>query len=307
MNPTPGISVIIPTHNRAALLRECVASVFRQTWVDWEMIIVDDASRDETARVIESVADDRVRSVRNDTPANAAAARNQGARLAAGDILTFLDDDDLYLPEKLERTWHAFQTNAESGVVVSGFDTGALVVSVDWHGDVAGKLAKRFYTLPTSILAVRASVFDRLGGFDDTMTPSEDFEFCIRASRVTKFQSLPQPLVFHRQHSGPRLIDNRMLTEASFTRMVTKNFGDGRGGIGPRGRRLLCSWKGQGHAGRARVSFANGDRRGAQEHSRAALWCEPLNIRRWLQWGLYRVFPSGSWFARWYRRARVRL
>jgi glycosyltransferase involved in cell wall biosynthesis len=123
------VSVIIPTHHRPGLLKEAVASVLGQTWQEFELVIVDEATTDETAQVIRGFSDSRVRSIRNEQPRGAAGARNRGAAVATGEILSFLDDDDYYLPEKLASTVAAFQPSEKIGVVVSGFTSGNFQVS----------------------------------------------------------------------------------------------------------------------------------------------------------------------------------
>jgi glycosyltransferase involved in cell wall biosynthesis len=301
------VSVIIPTHHRPGLLGEAVASVLNQTWKDLELIIVDEATTDETAQVIRSFFDPRIRSIRNERSLGAAGARNRGASLATGEILSFLDDDDYYLPEKLARTVEAFRRSDKIGVVVSGFTSGRLEVLRAFEGHVFKKLTNRFYTLPTSILAVRRSLFEALGGFDETMPPSEDYEFCLRAAQVTEFASILEPLVFHRQHTGGRLVDDLAGARKTFEKVVRKNLSDPEGRPTRSGRRLLDSFDGQTYAGLARESFASGDSSNARRYIRAALYREPGVWRRWAQFALYHCTPAGPWVKRLLSRRVVKL
>lgn len=301
------VSVIIPTHHRPALLKEAVASVLEQTWSDFEVIIVDEATTDETAQVIRAFSDPRIRSVRNEISLGAAGARNSGAALATGEIISFLDDDDCYLPDKLAKTVASFQRSDKIGVVVSGFLIDDFPVIPAFEGNVFDKLSKRFYTLPTSILAVRRSVFEALGGFDKTMAPSEDVEFCLRAAQVTEFASIPEPLVFHRQHAGPRLVDDLDRARRTFKRVVEKNLSDPQGRLTRRGRRLIDSWEGQTSAGLARLSFCSGDSGNARRYIRAALYREPGSWKRWAQFGVYHFMPAGSWVQRLLSRKSARM
>jgi len=301
------VSIIIPTHHRPALLKEAVASVLGQTWQDFELVIVDEATRDETADVIRTFSDPRIRSIRNEQPLGVSGARNCGAALATGEILSFLDDDDYYLPEKLAKTVAAFQRSDKIGVVVSGFTAGHLQISPHFEGNVFRTLSNRFYTLPTSILAARRSVFEALGGFDETMTHSEDFDFCLRAARVTEFASIAEPLVFHRQHGGPRLIDDLDSAQKTFRQMVKKNLSDPQGRPTRSGRRLYDSWEGQRYAGLARESFSLGDSGNARRCIRAALYREPRVWRRWAQFAVYHFTPAGPWVQRLLSRKAVKL
>jgi len=301
------VSIIVPTHHRPDFLKEAVASVLGQTWQDFELIIVDEATTDRTAEVIRSFTDSRVRSIRNEPSLGAAGARNRGASIATGEILSFLDDDDYYLPEKLAKTVAAFQRGDQIGLVVSGFSTGALQVSPDFEGKVFQKLCKRFYTLPTSILAVRRGLFVALGGFDETMPPSEDYEFCLRAARITEFASIPEPLVYHRQHGGGRLVDDLDVARKTFDQMLRKNLSDSQGRLTRDGRRLLGSFEGQTHAGLARESFRSGDSANARRHIRAALYREPAVWRRWAQCAVYHLTPPGPWVGRLLSRKSVKM
>lgn len=99
----PTVSVIVPTYNRATLLERALASVRAQTYRDWEVIIVDDHSDDDTAEVVAGFNEARFRFVQFHSPGVIAAARNHGIRLACGEIVAFLDSDDLWYPTKLER------------------------------------------------------------------------------------------------------------------------------------------------------------------------------------------------------------
>ena len=97
------ISVIIPTYNRASLLPRALDSVLRQTWEDLEVIVVDDASRDDTPQVMAACTDPRVRYIRLEKNSGACVARNTGVAQARGEWIAFQDSDDLWLPEKLEK------------------------------------------------------------------------------------------------------------------------------------------------------------------------------------------------------------
>ncbi|MDQ3809566.1 MAG: glycosyltransferase, partial [Chloroflexota bacterium] len=98
----PVVSVIIPTYNRAAYLREAVASVRAQTYATWELIVVDDGSTDDTWAYLSSLREHRLRVIAQAHCGNPASLRNVGLRAARGEYIAFLDSDDLWAPEKLE-------------------------------------------------------------------------------------------------------------------------------------------------------------------------------------------------------------
>jgi len=119
----PFFSVIIPTFNRASLLPRAIDSVLKQTFADWEVIIVDDGSKDNTKEVVEKYADQRIRYIYQ-TNAERSVARNNGIDNAKGQYICFLDSDDYYLPNRLELLHHEL---INRGMPVGIFYTGLLV------------------------------------------------------------------------------------------------------------------------------------------------------------------------------------
>src|SRR5262245_24547581 len=97
----PLVTVVIPTHNRAGRVRSAIESVLHQTYADFEIVVVDDASEDGTENTVRGVLDPRVRYIRHAVARGDAAARNTGIRNSTGEYVAFLDDDDEWLPEKL--------------------------------------------------------------------------------------------------------------------------------------------------------------------------------------------------------------
>lgn len=97
------VSIIMPSYNTARFIAETVRSVLAQTYTDWELIIVDDCSTDNTDEVVATFTDPRIRYLKNETNSGAAVSRNRALREATGRWIAFLDSDDLWLPEKLER------------------------------------------------------------------------------------------------------------------------------------------------------------------------------------------------------------
>ena len=190
MTATPKISVIIPTYNRAALLPRAVGSVLAQTYADFELLIVDDCSTDDTPAVIAGFTDSRVRSLRQDTNRGRSAARNTGIGAARGEFLAFLDSDDEFTPTSLADRLAVFESAPPEVALVYGW----MYVVDDTTGE---KWPNRFAELegeaafnhaleakeiaPTSALLVRTSAAKSVGGFDERLAAAEDqyFIFCI--------------------------------------------------------------------------------------------------------------------------------
>jgi len=115
-NPT--VSVIISTYNRAHLIGRAIQSVLNQTYQDFEVIVVDDGSTDNTEEIVKSFNDPRIRYIRHEKNKGAAAARNTGIKAARGKYIAFQDSDDEWLPEKLEKQMKVFENAPpEAGVV----------------------------------------------------------------------------------------------------------------------------------------------------------------------------------------------
>lgn len=195
------VSVVIPTYNRAATLSRAIDSALEQTIDDLEVVVVDDGSTDETASVLAGYEDPRVRPVVHPTNQGANVARNTGIEHARGEYVAFLDSDDLWCPEKLERQLATLDDRSDRWVGVycdSRFElsgpSGRLrtaVASVLARGDseptmeggeqLAGEiLADTVQPGAGSTVLVRTSVARAVGGFDETLDRFQDPEFCLR-------------------------------------------------------------------------------------------------------------------------------
>ena len=206
----PAVSVVIPTRNRAGLLGAAIRSALAQSFADLEVLVVDDASDDETPEVIAAAtADPRVRAHRLPHRSGGAAARNFGIARARGEYVAFLDDDDEWLPEKLARQLELFaQGSPRLGVVYSSYlvverETGRVVGRkvADQRGDLSRVLPVRNVVGGTSSVVVRRSCFDRVGRFDETLPSFQDYDLWIRFSREFDFDFVERDLLKYYLHS----------------------------------------------------------------------------------------------------------
>lgn len=214
----PPVSIVLPTYNRADVVGRSIKSVLNQTYTDFELVIVDDASTDETATVIERFGDDRIRYVSHDENKGAAAARNTGIQAAVGEIIAFQDSDDTWKERKLNRQVEIFDTaGRDVGVVYTGtwrqlpgYRTYIPGPDVEpKEGDISGALLKENFVTPQAA-AVRTECFDRVGVFDDRLPPLEDWELWLRISEDFKFRFIDEPLVTaYQQHDSISLDDER--------------------------------------------------------------------------------------------------
>ncbi|MGO9622289.1 MAG: glycosyltransferase family 2 protein [Desulfobaccales bacterium] len=199
----PALSVIIPTYNRAPLVKEAVASVLAQTWRDFEVLVVDDASRDGTAEAL-AVFGSRIRLLRSPARLGVAAARNLGVTAARGQWLAFLDSDDLWRPEKLARQM-AYLAGLPELVLCQTEETwerrGLKVNQPRSHGKIGGWIffpsLERCLVSPSAVVLHR-TVFQKHGGFDENLPAAEDYDLWLRLSWRYQIGLLPEALVIKR-------------------------------------------------------------------------------------------------------------
>jgi glycosyltransferase involved in cell wall biosynthesis len=210
----PLVSVILPTKNRADLLGRSIRSVLAQTFRDFELIIVDDNSSDNTGEMVRSFDDARIIYDRLRENKGAAAARNRGIELAKGRLIAFQDDDDEWLEGKLQKEVKVFEENTypDLGIVftnmwvignkISEISRPILIRPAD--GFVFNDaLFGRLKDIGIQTALIRREVFDAVGGFDENFPRWIDHEFFIRASRQFLFYQIDEPLVnWHTSSSG---------------------------------------------------------------------------------------------------------
>jgi len=197
------ISVVLPTHNGAKFLDSAIDSVVAQTWEDWELLVVNDASTDGTAQKIESWVekDERIRAVPLDRNLGLPAALNAGFRLARGAHYSWTSDDNWYRPDALAKMIDALEAEPRSDVVFSGY------TEVDENGTPRHEIPARWHdnlVLGNRIgpcFLYRREVDATLGGCSEVLTIAEDYDFWLRASRQFQLRPLDESLYFYRVHA----------------------------------------------------------------------------------------------------------
>jgi glycosyltransferase involved in cell wall biosynthesis len=195
------ISVIIPTHNRADLLPRAIGSVLSQSYKNLECIVVDDASADNGEAVVDQLDDDRLVYLRHETNRGASAARNTGIAQAKGEMIAFLDDDDEWLPSKLEKQVSLLKVAPpQVGMVycwMDYYDHGRLIKEhhPTYRGYVFPHVLDRQRIGGCPTLLVRRSVLDDVGGFDESLPRGNDGDFIRRVCRKYHVDLVPEVLV----------------------------------------------------------------------------------------------------------------
>lgn len=201
----PLISVIIPTYNRGAFIKEAVDSVFAQTYKNTEVIIIDDGSTDNTKEIIASYKD-RVY-YQYKTNSGITATRNKGLELATGKYVAFLDSDDVWLPNKLEEQLKIIEKDENVGMVCSMMEN-IDENGVSYHtlkpkikpGDTVETLILNGSAL-TSTYLLRRNLLDKVGLFDRNVRIFEDLDLVLRFAEVSKVVNIDQVLALYRYHN----------------------------------------------------------------------------------------------------------
>jgi glycosyltransferase involved in cell wall biosynthesis len=227
----PRVSVIIPTYNRAHLIGQAIDSLLAQTYHDFEVIVVDDGSTDNTQAVLSRYGD-RITYIFQKN-AGPSAARNTGIRASKGELLAFLDSDDMMSPTKLALQVAYLEAHPEVGVVYSGWqylsEDGTTVqgeVRPDREGEILKDLLVEGYLFPPVAALMRRECIDRVGVFDESLPTYEDPEFWIRIALAGyRFGCIEQPLCQWRMTSGS-LGNDLVKLEHTFPIVLQKVFSD---------------------------------------------------------------------------------
>lgn len=211
----PKVSVIIPTYNRAEFLRSAIRSVLDQSVQDFEIVIVDDGSKDNTEEIVRSFNDKRIKYIHHETNKGAAGSRNTGLMHSNGEYIAFLDDDDEWLPEKLKMGVDLLENSPPKiGGVYSGFfkvdrTNGRVLVQITptKRGDIFHDMFIENWVGTSSIVLLRKGCFEKVGLFDEGIVFGEDYDMWIRISKEFHFEYIKTPLVRYYIH-GNRLSTN---------------------------------------------------------------------------------------------------
>ena len=209
----PFFSVVIPTHNRAEMLRDAIRSVLAQTFQKFEMLVVDDYSTDHTREVVGSFNDKRIKYIINDRGGGGAGTRNAGIFRAKGKWVAFLDDDDIWLPQKLTLLhMKILEDDGSAGLIYTGaaaydFENKRELQSriPEKEGWLQNDLLCRNYIGSYSAVAVRTDLLLNVGGLDENFTALQDRELYTRIARLTRVAFIRANLSYIRVANADRI------------------------------------------------------------------------------------------------------
>ena len=305
----PNVSVVIPTYNSAKFLVESINSVLDQNYKDYEIIVIDDGSTDNTKEVLMPFMS-KIRYIfkENGGPAS---ARNMGISQSKGKYIAFLDSDDLWLPEKLELQISMLEKRPDVGLVHSDatlFDESGKLENLHkgldrkyLHGDIFPHLFTRNFIMTLTVIA-KKECFENVGLFDKNLLRAQDYDMWLRISNNFGIGYIDGPLAMHRDHGEQisKNTDKTLLYAMKVIEKTIENCPDIESKIGyPPKHRFAALYFSAGYD-----YFERNNSHQAREHFLTALSYKPLDLKISI-YCLSTLLGSRSVFLM--RRARQRL
>jgi glycosyltransferase involved in cell wall biosynthesis len=200
----PTISVIVPVFNGEKTIQRTIHSILNQSFADFELIVINDGSKDLTLLIIDNIKDPRLK-IFSYPNAGLSASRNRGVHQAAGEYISFIDADDLWTTDKLEVQFKALQANPDAAVAYSWthyidesdqFLRGGSYISLS--GNVYPKLLELNFLENGSNALIRKQALDEVGEFDESLAAAEDWDIFLRLAARYPFVAVPSPQILYR-------------------------------------------------------------------------------------------------------------
>lgn len=212
----PAISVIMPNYNGALLISRGIDSVIRQTFLDFELIVVDDGSKDESVSVVKRFRDQRIHLLQQDHE-GVCAARNRGIGHARGEYIAFLDSDDTWAPTFLDRLHEAIVHTPDAAIAYCGWQNIGLrserdkgFIPPDYETSAKLEFWVRNTRWPIHAALTKKEAIVAAGGFNSRYPTSEDFLLWLEILSENKIVRVPEVLAFYYHHGGPRATNDRV-------------------------------------------------------------------------------------------------
>jgi len=206
------VSIIMPAYNAEKYISEAIESVISQTYENWELIVIDDCSTDNTKNIIEIYqnTDERIKPIYlTKNSGKPSKAKNHGLKIAVGNFIAFLDSDDIWMPEKLAKQVEVMQKNNSYGLCYTGGfwidEQGNKIKSFlprYRNGDVFYKMLKHYELNNQSVFITKEALLNTLGQFNETITIGEDYNLFMHIMKTYKTCSIQEHLIKYRIHGG---------------------------------------------------------------------------------------------------------
>ena len=206
----PYVSIIVPTYKRPNKLIQTIKSVKKQTFRNWELIVIDDNNFGnkyfvETEKIMSRYELDlKIRFFQNKKNKGACAARNLGIKKAKGELIAFLDDDDIWLPNKLNLQISLFKKNKKLGLNFSDlilmdteYNSETLIRFGYQNLDFLKYLLQKGGGICTSAIMVRKEILKKVGGFNESLPSYQDYDLLLKISKITYCERIAKPLIKH--------------------------------------------------------------------------------------------------------------
>lgn len=208
-NALPKVTVLMPVYNGATYLREAIDSILAQTYMDFELLIVNDGSTDTSNEIIAAYSDPRIKCIENIKNLGLVASLNKGLKSAQGEYIARMDQDDISLPERLKKQFDFMIANPNIGVLGTGFKhINNKGVIRDLPSNILTdhdfiKWSLHFYSpLVHPTVMMNKKIIRGIGGYSPLCVHAEDYDLWIRASKVTRISNLEEKLLLLRKHDG---------------------------------------------------------------------------------------------------------
>ncbi|MEM2507752.1 MAG: glycosyltransferase [Nitrososphaeria archaeon] len=230
---SPKVSVVIVTKNRAQYLFHAIQSVLKQSFTNFELIVIDAASTDNTEDIVrKSFSDARIRYVRLIEDVGLSRSRNLGIKLSRSNFIAFLDDDDLWMPNKLETQLKAIEDKNNIGAVYTGYlkiDSDGRIVGVRLpflRGKIYPRILYKNFIGGCSTILVKKECLEKVGMFDEVLCYAEDWDLWIRVAKYYPFDYIKEPLVLCRVHNQQLTSTIGLHRLQNFQYMYKKHMGE---------------------------------------------------------------------------------
>jgi glycosyltransferase involved in cell wall biosynthesis len=217
------ISVVVPAYNAEKTILETIQSIQKQTFSNFELIVINDGSTDKTVELLNTIVDPRLKIFSYEN-GGLPVARNRGIAHANGEFITFIDADDLWTPDKLELQIAALQQHQEAGVVYSWTafinDKGQLIYAQEpsfFDGDVYPQLLVNNFISSGSNILVRRQFIESAGEFDPLLKSAEDWDYNIRLAALCPFAVVPKYQILYRKSQNSMTAKINVMEKAIFT------------------------------------------------------------------------------------------
>ena len=230
MNSSPLVSIVIPTYNHAPMLQRALATVIEQTYQNWNAIVVNNFSTDNTLEVVAKFNDPRIQCVNFRNNGVIGASRNEGIKLATGEYIAFLDSDDTWFPTKVEKSVSSLENGSDlvchSEYWIDESGKSRLVTYGPSEAATHHNLIYKGNRISTSATMVRATLLKEVNGFDVSpeLISTEDYDLWIRlAAKSNKFAFIDEPLGEYHRHDNnvSANIEKHLAAELA---LLTKHF-----------------------------------------------------------------------------------